>query len=132
MCTKAQLDNIFRQIAQSYRAVYGNDIVAIYLYGSYAREDYDSESDIDITAIVKGNRMDLQNKLKHVWNISADIGLENDVIVSPTVIPFDEYEEYKRTLPYDPFQCFPQAAVWRIGIVLVSFVPFIYKKYDPV
>ena len=44
--------------------------------------------------------MDLQNKLKHVWNISADIGLENDVIVSPTVIPFDEYEEYKRTLPY--------------------------------
>ena len=58
MCTKAQLDNIFRQIAQSYRAVYGNDIVAIYLYGSYAREDYDSESDIDITAIVKGNRMD--------------------------------------------------------------------------
>lgn len=100
MCTKAQLDNIFRQIAQSYRAVYGNDIVAIYLYGSYAREDYDSESDIDITAIVKGNRMDLQNKLKHVWNISADIGLENDVIVSPTVIPFDEYEEYKRTLPY--------------------------------
>lgn len=100
MCTKAQLDNIFRQIAQSYRAVYGNDIVAIYLYGSYAREDYDSESDIDITAIVKGNRMDLQNKLKHVWNISADIGLENDVIVSPTVIPFEEFEEYKHTLPY--------------------------------
>ena len=44
--------------------------------------------------------MDLQNKLKQVWDISADIGLENDIIVSPTVIPFDEYEEYKRTLPY--------------------------------
>lgn len=100
MCTKAQLDNITRQIAQSYRSVYGNDIVAIYLYGSYAREDHDSESDIDITAIIKGNRMDLQNKLKHVWNISADIGLENDIIVSPTVIPFDEYEKYKQTHPY--------------------------------
>ena len=44
--------------------------------------------------------MDLQNKLKQVWDISADIGLENDVIVSPTVIPFEEFEEYKHTLPY--------------------------------
>lgn len=100
MCTKVQLDNISQQIAQSYHSVYGNDIVAIYLYGSYAREDYDNESDIDITAIVKGNRMDLQNKLKQVWNMSADIGLENDIIVSLTVIPFDEYEMYKQTLPY--------------------------------
>lgn len=100
MCTKVQLDNISQQIAQTYRSVYGSDIVAIYLYGSYAREDYDNESDIDITAIVKGNRMDLQNKLKQVWNMSADIGLENDIIVSPTVIPFDEYEMYKQTLPY--------------------------------
>ncbi len=100
MCTKVQLDNISQQIAQTYRSVYGSDIVAIYLYGSYAREDYDNESDIDITAIVKGNRMDLQNKLKQVWNMSVDIGLENDIIVSPTVIPFDEYEMYKQTLPY--------------------------------
>lgn len=100
MCTKIQIDTISRQMAQSYRSVYGNDIVAIYLYGSYAREDFDSESDIDITAIVKGNRIDLQNKLKQVWNLSADIGLENDVIVSPTVIPFDEFEKYEQILPY--------------------------------
>ena len=100
MCRKIQIDTISRQMAQSYRSVYGNDIVAIYLYGSYAREDFDSESDIDITAIVKGNRIDLQNKLKQVWNLSADIGLENDVIVSPTVIPFDEFEKYEQILPY--------------------------------
>lgn len=100
MCTKNQLDHISRQIAQFYRSVYGDSIVAIYLYGSYVRGDYDEESDIDITAIVKGNRKDLQNKLKQIWDESAVIGLENDVIVSPTVIPFDEYEEYKQTLPY--------------------------------
>lgn len=108
MCTKIQLDNISRQVVQSYRSVYGDNIVAIYLYGSYAREDYDNESDIDIAAIVKGNRLDLQNQLKRVWDISADIGLENDVVVSPAVIPFDEYEEYKQTLPY-------YANIWKEG-----------------
>lgn len=100
MCTKIQIDNISRQIAQTYRSVYGDNVIAIYLYGSYAREDPDNESDIDITAIVKGNRLDLQNQLKRIWDISADIGLENDVVVSPTVIPFDEYERYKQILPY--------------------------------
>jgi hypothetical protein len=32
--------------------------------------------------------------------MSAEIGIENDVVVSPTVIPYDEFEEYKETLPY--------------------------------
>lgn len=100
MCTKIQLDNISQQISQSYRHVYGDSIVAIYLYGSYARDNYDEKSDIDITAIVRGDRLDLQRKLRQIWDVSADIGLENDVIVSPTVIPFDEYERYKHTLPY--------------------------------
>lgn len=100
MCTESQVTNISKQMLRSYRAVYGDSIVAIYLYGSYARGDYTEDSDIDITAIVKGSRIDLQKKLKLVWDISADIGLENDVIISPTVIPYDEYEKYKEILPY--------------------------------
>lgn len=32
--------------------------------------------------------------------MSADIGLENDVVVSPIVIPYDEFMEYKGNLPY--------------------------------
>ena len=44
--------------------------------------------------------MDLQEKLKQIWDVSADIGLENDVVVSPTVIPYAEYEAYKEILPY--------------------------------
>lgn len=100
MCTIAQLNNICRQIVEGYQLIYGEDIVDIFLYGSYARGDYDIYSDIDIAAVVKGNRLELQQKLKKIWDISADVGLENEVIVSPTVIPFEEFEEYKDSLPY--------------------------------
>ena len=100
MCTYTQLHQVTNQMALCYHDIYGADIVGIFLYGSYARGDYDNQSDIDIAAIVKGSRLDLQNKLKAVWDISADIGLENDVVVSPTVIPYDEFEEYKEKLPY--------------------------------
>jgi predicted nucleotidyltransferase len=100
MCTVSQLNEISRVMAEAYRSVFGSDIMTIYLYGSYARGDYDSESDIDLAAIVKGDRRLLQDKLKKVWDISADVSLENDIIISPTVIPYDEFEEYKSVLPY--------------------------------
>lgn len=100
MCTMSQLDAITKEMVACYNSHYGNNIVGIFLYGSYARGDYDNESDIDITAIVKGNRVDLQEKLKLIWDASADIGLEHDVVISPTVIPFDEFEKYKTLLPY--------------------------------
>ena len=39
-------------------------------------------------------------KLKKVWDISSDLELEYGTIVSPTVIPFEEFEKYKDDLPY--------------------------------
>lgn len=100
MCTEEQLRRIMKYMVECYRRVYGKDIEDIVLYGSYARGDYTSGSDIDIVAVVRGERSDLQNKLKLVWDESAELGLENDVIVSPSVIPYDEYVKYKDTLPY--------------------------------
>ncbi|MCM1102561.1 MAG: nucleotidyltransferase domain-containing protein [Clostridium sp.] len=100
MCTLSQLNDISEQMAACYRVVYGGDMIAIFLYGSYARGDYDNESDIDMAAIVKGDRRKLQEKLKRVWDRAAEIGLEYDVVVSPTVIPYEEFEMYKNKLPY--------------------------------
>lgn len=58
------------------------------------------DSDIDIAAIVQGERRSLQEKMKHIWDLSAEVGLENDIVVSPTVIPYDEFMKYRHTLPY--------------------------------
>ena len=100
MCTRSELNIILKEMVQAYQAVYGTDIVKIVLYGSYARGDYQKDSDIDIVAIVQGDREKLQQALKSVWDISSDLELEYGTIVSPTVIPFAEYEKYKTDLPY--------------------------------
>lgn len=64
MCTELQLNMINKEMAKCYRQIFGKDIVDIFLYGSYARGDYDSQSDIDFVAVVRGNRKELQEKLK--------------------------------------------------------------------
>ena len=100
MCTGNDLKMILKKISEIYRTVYGEDIVKMVLYGSYARGDNQDDSDIDIVAIVRGERSDLQERLKMVWDISSDLELEYGTIVSPTVIPLSEYEIYKDDLPY--------------------------------
>jgi len=51
-------------------------------------------------AIVQGERDILQKGLKSVWDVSSELELEYGTIVSPTVIPFAEFERYKNDLPY--------------------------------
>ena len=94
------VNDIALTMKKGYEQVYGDNIIDIYLYGSYARGDYDGESDIDFAAVVKGERLDLQIKLKAMWDIAADLGMERDVVISPTVIPYSEFIKYKYELPY--------------------------------
>lgn len=100
MCDTATLNLIKKEIADSYHSVFGDSLVSVLLYGSYARGDYNEYSDVDIAAIVKGERLDLQKKLETVWDRADDIGLEYDIIISPTVIPEDEFNKYLTTSGY--------------------------------
>ena len=100
MCSRQELDLILQKMAKTYQDVYGDSLVKRLMYGSYARGDFDAESDIDIVAIVKGGRAALQQELKKVWDISSELELEYETIVSPTVIPYDEYEQYREDIPY--------------------------------
>lgn len=100
MCTKSELNSILHELVKIYQSVYGEQIVKIVLYGSYARGDYDSESDVDIVALVHGDRKELQKQLRRVWDISGDLELEFGTVLSPTVIPYEEFEQYKNDLPY--------------------------------
>ena len=100
MCSQKELQKITHRMAGAYQQVYGDAIDQMILYGSYARGNYNEFSDIDLAAIVHGDRITLQKQLRQVWDVSTDLGLECDVIVSPTVIPYDEFEKYKTILPY--------------------------------
>ena len=100
MCTESQVSAILTKMVSIYHDIYGDSVTEVYLYGSYARGDFEKDSDVDIVAVVKGERSVLQDKMRTIWDLSADIGLEYDIVVSPTVIPYDEFETYKEVLPY--------------------------------
>ena len=94
------LDVICQRVADSYRHTYGDALQAVFLYGSYARGDFDEYSDVNFAAIVAGERLELQNKRHQLWDETNDLDLEYDVITSPKVIPLAEFEKYKDISAY--------------------------------
>ena len=35
-----------------------------------------------------------------MWDIAADLGMERDIVISSTVVPYSEFMKYKNKLPY--------------------------------
>ena len=46
MCSKNTLNNILNCVAENSRTIFGDKLHSVILFGSYARGDFDEESDI--------------------------------------------------------------------------------------
>jgi predicted nucleotidyltransferase len=75
------------------RGRFGNDVVAIRLFGSYARGDADVDSDVDVLVVLE--RAGWPER-RAVLDLAADAGLEHDVLLSPTVLDRGTYERWRR------------------------------------
>jgi predicted nucleotidyltransferase len=52
MCSKETLNRILSKTINKFQDIFKDALRDVILYGSYARGDYDEESDIDIVALV--------------------------------------------------------------------------------
>ena len=100
MCTKVQLDNISRQIVQSYHSVYGSDIVAIYLYGSYARGDYTESSDIDMMILTTLRDEDISEVSYQLYDLAFDYQMEHGVDISVIIKNEEQFNYWLGALPF--------------------------------
>ena len=87
-----EIKNLLRELKQGLSNIYGTQLGAIYLYGSYARgEAHPLDSDIDVLIVLKGD-FDYLQMLKRSENYAASFCLEHDVVVSRALVSEAEYQ----------------------------------------
>ena len=70
------------------------------LYGSWARDEQNSESDIDIMILVDETEAALKGYRHKIVDIMTDLSLKHDTVISFTRESNSRYNEYLDVLPF--------------------------------
>lgn len=94
---KEQIREISVQLKKDIKALYGKRLKELVLFGSYAREEYSTESDIDFLLILNGD-FDTWEEIKRTGGIVSELSLRYGVTVS--LIPISETEFQAGKTPF--------------------------------
>lgn len=99
MCNRNQAVEILKKVYEKTLPIF-KCIASAYLYGSYARGDYNNESDVDILLIVDLSQEEISEKRMAVASVSSELSLEYGVTVSVTIKPKVQFNRYFSVLPF--------------------------------
>jgi len=96
------LNNITNNITSAAIIIFGDKLKNVILYGSYARGDYDDESDIDIMVVVDAPAIELAKYRDEISRLSSRLSLETDDCVTISIFLQDRetFTKYKDALPF--------------------------------
>ena len=100
MCSQTTLNIITDKVVQAARESLGDKLDKVILYGSYARGDYDDESDIDIMVLADIPLVDRGREREKIRKILDYIDLDYDAVLSLNVT---DCETFNKFLSVEPF-----------------------------
>ena len=100
MCTQNELNKILTKISQTAKSTFQDKLDSVILYGSYARGDYDNDSDIDILVLADIPREHIFKYKPYLIHLSSQLGLEYDILITITIRDLDTYNKYLNAVPF--------------------------------
>ncbi len=95
-----KIDNILKQFIVEVSNLIGDRLKKVILYGSYARGDYDKNSDLDIMILTDFNDDELVKYRIKIRNLACDLELKNDITISPIVRNIEKYNNRIDIIPF--------------------------------
>ena len=95
-----KLNCILNEYVNSITGVFGDKLKQVILFGSYAREDYSENSDVDVMILVDMDDMELKKYLDDVVSITFDFDMDYDVNISPVLQDVNHFNHWLPAIPF--------------------------------
>lgn len=96
------IEQIINEFTAKVTTLLGSHLKQIILYGSYARGDFNENSDVDIMILTDLEGKDLEKKYDKIIEIAYNIEFDNDFVIhlSPLVKNLDKFNYWLEALPF--------------------------------
>lgn len=91
---------ILNEVKKEVLKLFGDKLIQLILYGSYARSTQDPESDIDFMILVDENETKLREYRGQIVDIMTDLSLKYNTVISFTRESYGRYTRYLDVLPF--------------------------------
>lgn len=90
------LHDILKKYVEDVRKLYGDHLKTVILYGSYAKEDFRPDSDIDMMILVGLNEQEIKLEDRRLSTMT----FEYDLNIMPIVKNIDHFNKWLRAYPF--------------------------------
>lgn len=94
------IQKILDEFLSEVKKILGSRLKKIVLYGSYARGDYNKNSDIDIMILTDLTDKEISEYSNKIWEKCADIEIDKGIVISPLVRNIDKFEAWSNVKPF--------------------------------
>jgi len=94
MGRQMELQKIMNAFTAECKALFGDKLHNVLLFGSCARGEYNGDSDIDVMVILKMDDTEARRQLGIICEIAYEIDAKYDVLLSPVVQSENNFNKY--------------------------------------
>lgn len=94
------LNNIMDNYIIGVKSIYGSHLRNIILYGSYARGDFNEDSDIDIMILLDLPDEEIKSHRKELSALTFDTNMANDIDIKPIAKNSEHFAKWVINYPF--------------------------------
>lgn len=88
------------QFSNQMKKIFGLYLSKVIVYGSYARGNYQDNSDVDIMVLVNLPEPEIKKLENNVYDIAYEIEMDTGIDISPIIKNETQYEYWVDVLPF--------------------------------
>ena len=97
---KEILEKLKVEIEKAARELLGDKLTKVILYGSYARGDFNEESDIDFALMSKLTESEIPEYNDPIGEITSNLSRKYGILITIIIISADSFNKYKDVMPF--------------------------------
>lgn len=100
MCTQTTLKEILDKVVSFSQDIFNDKLRDVILFGSYARGDFDEESDIDILVVVNLPAEEMYKYREELDSVCGELLFDYGIPISILEKDYATYNKYSEILPF--------------------------------